>query len=451
MNNLSQKVPSAAAGSDPRHVAGHIVRNLRDKGFQAYLVGGCVRDLLRGVPPKDFDVATDATPDQVLKLFPQSLAVGAKFGVVIARENEQQIEIATFRNDGIYTDHRRPDAVSFSRSPQEDVLRRDFTINGLLMDPESGKVLDFVDGKKDIQQQIIRCIGDPEKRFEEDHLRMLRAVRFATVLGYKIHSETADAIKKLAPKIASISAERVRDEILRILVSGFARRGFELLDSCGLLGIILPEITAMKGIEQPPQFHPEGDVWIHTMLMIEGLPCDVAPELALGVLLHDVGKPPTFRVAPDRIRFDNHVSVGMRLAEQICHRLRMSQTETAQVVALVEYHMHFRDAPSMKASTLKRFLRLPLFAEHLELHRLDCLSSHRKLENYEFVQSKLKEFSVEKLSPPRLITGDDLTQSGYSPGPQYRVILQAVEDAQLEGRLSSREEALQFVREKFTP
>ncbi|MBI4459754.1 MAG: CCA tRNA nucleotidyltransferase, partial [Acidobacteria bacterium] len=349
----------------------------------------------------------------------------------------------------LYSDARRPDDVSFTSEPREDVLRRDFTVNGLLLNPFSGEVLDFVEGRGDMERRIIRAIGNPERRFEEDRLRMLRAVRFAAWLDYSIEPETLAAIRRLSEKITTVSAERVRDEVLRILTSGHARRGFELLDGAGLLPKILPEISAMHGVEQPPEYHPEGDVWIHTMLMLEALPAGCSSTLALGVLLHDVGKPPTFRVAPDRIRFDNHVPVGTRMAEEICRRLRLSQEETAQVAALVENHLRFRDAPHMRESTLKRFLRLPKFAEHLELHRLDCLSSHRHLENYEFVQAKLAELTEEQIRPPRLVTGDDLIQMGYPPGPRFQEILRAVEDAQLEAEIRSREEALKFVQEHF--
>ena len=433
----------------PRQAAEHVAHTLREHGFQAYFVGGCVRDLLRGAEPKDYDVATDAMPTQVQELFPRSLAVGAQFGVVIALEGDHRIEIATFRNDGLYSDGRRPKEVSFSRDPREDVLRRDFTVNGLLLDPATGEVLDFVEGQKDLERRVIRAIGNPERRFEEDHLRMLRAVRFAACLDYAIDPETFAAIHRLSAKIVNVSAERVRDELLRILASGHARQGFELLDATGLLEKILPENAAMKGVEQPPEYHPEGDVWIHTLLMLEALPGDCSPTLALGVLLHDVGKPPTFRVAPDRIRFDNHVPIGMRMAEAICRRLRLSQEETAHVVALVEHHLQFRDAPRMRASTLKRFLRLPKFEEHLALHRLDCLSSHRNLEHYEWVRAKLAELTEEQIRPPRLLTGYDLIQMGHQPGPRFTEILQAVEDAQLEREINSREEALKFVQEHF--
>ena len=441
---------SQNAASDARRLAERVARHLRERGFQAYFVGGCVRDLLREVEPKDYDVATDARPEQVLDLFPHTLAVGAQFGVVMVVEGSHQVEVATFRNDGLYSDGRRPDDVRFSREPREDVLRRDFTINGLLMDPFTGEVLDFVEGRKDLERRLVRAIGNPERRFEEDRLRMLRAVRFAACLGYEIAPETLAAVKRLSPKIAGVSAERARDELLRILCGGRARRGFELLDEAGLLQKLLPEITAMQGVEQPPQYHPEGDVWIHTMLMLESLEQDCSPTLAMGVLLHDVGKPSTFRVAEDRIRFDQHVSVGVRMAEAICRRLRLPREQSEQVAALVEHHLKFRDAPRMRSSTLKRFLRLEKFEEHLELHRLDCLSSHRSMDSHEWVRAQLRELPAEAIRPRPLVNGDDLIEMGYRPGPRFKEILQAVETAQLEEQIVSREAALQFVKEQFS-
>ena len=447
----NRRAERAGESSPARQAAERAARELRQRGFQAYFVGGCVRDLLRGVEPKDYDVATDARPEQVLDLFPGSLAVGAQFGVVGVLEGDHRVEVASFRNDGLYTDGRRPDAVHYSNDPREDVLRRDFTINGLLLDPLTDEVLDFVEGQRDLERRLIRAIGNPERRFEEDRLRMLRAVRFAASFEYEIEPDTFAAIHRLSAKIAGVSAERVRDEVLRILSSGRARRGFELLDASGLLARILPEIAAMKGVEQPPEFHPEGDVWTHTLLMLEALPAECSPTLALGVLLHDIGKPPTFRVAPDRIRFDNHVSVGAVMAEEICRRLRLSQEQTAQIVALVEHHLRFRDVPQMRESTLKRFLRMEKFDEHLELHRLDCLSSHRNLDNYERVRAKLAEFPAEAIRPKPLVNGDDLIRMGYRPGPQFKDILRAVEDAQLEGQITSSEAAIHFVQERFAP
>jgi poly(A) polymerase len=410
--------------------------------------------------PKDYDVATDATPSQVMDIFPQTYAVGAQFGVVLVPPDEVQgnageesqanaVEVATFRSDIGYSDGRHPDEVRFSRDPREDVARRDFTINGMLLDPVSGKVLDFVDGRDDLAAGIVRTIGDPEKRFAEDKLRMLRAVRFAARFGYQIDAATFEAIHKLAPRIEVVSRERVRDELTRMLTEGHARRAFLMLDESSLLQEVLPEISAMKGVAQPPEFHPEGDVFVHTMLLLENLPNPCPLTLAWGALLHDVGKPTTFRVAPDRIRFDGHVEVGVKIAEEICRRMRFSNEETEQILALVDNHMRFGQATRMKESTLKRFLRLPGFDEHLALHRADCLASHRNLTTYEFVQQKLAEIPPEKIRPRPLVTGDDLIEAGHVPGPRFREILNAVEDAQLEGRLPSRDAALEFVRREF--
>jgi tRNA nucleotidyltransferase/poly(A) polymerase len=438
----------------PRELANHVCRVLRKEGHQAYFVGGCVRDLVLGREPADFDVTTDAPPARIQELFPHSLAVGAQFGVIVVVEDSMQVEVATFRSDVGYSDGRHPDSVVYARSAEEDVRRRDFTVNALLLDPESGQVLDYVRGRADLQAGVIRAIGDPELRFQEDRLRMVRAVRFAARFGYAIEPATDAAIRKLASQVRVVSAERLRDELTKLLTEGAARRGFELLDATGLLVIVLPEISRMKGVAQPPQFHPEGDVWTHTLMMLDGLRAGTSPELAWGVLLHDVGKPPTF--APpkgpgDRIRFDFHVEVGTRMAEEICRRLKFSNDAIEQVSLLVANHLRFKDVGQMKASTLKRFVRLPRFEEHLELHRLDCLSSHCSLEAYDFVQKFLTETPPEQVRPLRLLTGDDLKEMGFTPGPRFKEILRAVEDAQLEGRLRTHEEAVSFVQMGFQP
>ncbi len=472
-----------------REKAVEVIRTLRSRGHQAYLVGGCVRDLLLGREPADYDVATDATPDEVMRIFPQTYAVGAQFGVVLipvaapptasrlsgtpvgehrlapsgmektsevpalaetletVLHTQNVIEVATFRSDGLYTDGRHPDEVRFSSAPQEDVQRRDFTINGLLLDPLTDEVLDFVGGRADLAAGIIRTIGEPERRFAEDKLRLLRAVRFAARFGYTIAPATLASIRQLAPQIHQVSRERVRDEVTKMLTEGHARRAFELLDETGLLREVLPEIEAMRGIEQPPQFHPEGDVYVHTLMLIEGLRPGVSKSLAWGTLLHDVGKPPTFRRAPDRIRFDGHVEIGERMAEDICRRLRMSNDETRQIIALVANHMRFADVPRMKQSTLKRFMRLPGFEEHLELHRLDCLGSHGDLTVYKLVRDKYEHTPPEQIRPAPLLDGNHLIALGLQPGPAFKDILAAVEDAQLEGHLTTRDEARDFVRE----
>lgn len=443
-----------------KRFATSIVQTLRQHGFQAYLVGGCVRDLLLQREPKDYDVATDATPDEVMNIFPETYAVGAQFGVVLVPVPEDAssnastpashaVEVATFRSDIGYSDGRHPDEVRLSHDPREDVARRDFTINGMLLDPVSDEVLDFVGGREDLKAGIIRTIGEPERRFAEDKLRMLRAVRFAARFEYQIEPSTFAAIQQFAHEIKAVSRERVRDELTRMLTEGHARRAFLLLDESGLLKHILPDISAMKGVAQPPEFHPEGDVFVHTLLLLENLPNPCPLTLAWGALLHDVGKPPTFRVAPDRIRFDNHVEVGVKMAEEICRNLRFSNDDTEQILSLVDNHMRFGHATRMKESTMKRFLRLPAFDEHLALHRADCLASHRNLSTYEFVQQKRAEIPPEKIRPSPLVTGDDLIAAGHAPGPKFREILNAVEDAQLEGRLPSRDAALEFVRREF--
>ena len=439
-----------------------IVQTLRDHAFQAYLVGGCVRDLVLGREPADYDVATDATPEQVMRIFPETYAVGAQFGVVLipvesvssreittAHDSAKAIEVATFRCDIGYADGRHPDHVRYSKDPREDVQRRDFTINGLLLDPIKNEVLDFVGGRRDLKAGIIRTIGEPRLRFTEDKLRMLRAVRFTARFDYQIDDATFHAIRNMAAQIHQVSHERVRDELTKMLIEGRARRAFELLDESGLLHEVLPEIERMKGVEQPPQFHPEGDVWIHTLLLLEKLPAGVSSTLAWGALLHDVGKPPTFRVAPDRIRFDGHVEVGVRMAEEICRRLRFSNEDTEQILSLVANHMRFGDVQRMKESTLKRFLRLPRFDEQLELHRIDCQSSHGELANYEFVREKLQATPREEFRPAPLLTGTDLIEAGYKPGPQFKEMLSAIEDGQLEGTLRSKDQALEFVRTHF--
>jgi putative nucleotidyltransferase with HDIG domain len=434
-------------------LAHEVIGALRRAGYRAYLVGGCVRDLLLGCEPKDYDVSTDAPPERILNLFPGSGQVGAHFGVVLVHgasgDHRPHVEVATFRSDHDYADGRRPSRVRFETDPREDVLRRDFTVNGLMMDPETGEVLDFVGGRADMERRLVRAIGDAETRFREDHLRMLRAVRFAARLGFAIEPETMSAIRRNHSAIRKVSAERVRDELVRILIEGGARYGFELLDATGLIEDLLPEVASMKGVEQPREFHPEGDVWVHTLLLLEKLERPSA-TLAWGALLHDVGKPPTFRVA-ERIRFDGHVEEGVRLAQGILDRLRFSREDEEQIEALIANHMRFKDVDRMKESTLKRFLRMPNFEEHLELHRLDCLASHGRLDNYEFVRRKLAELPAEQLKPKPLLTGRDLIEAGYTPGPQFSKMLAAVEDAQLEGRIGSKEAALELVRRSFEP
>jgi len=433
-----------------------IVRTLRGSGYQAYLVGGCVRDLLLGSEPADYDVTTDATPDEVMRIFPETYAVGAQFGVVlvplpkglVAKDENEVVEVATFRSDLGYSDGRHPDQVRYGKHAREDVERRDFTINGLLMDPLSGEVVDYVGGRDDLRAGIVRTIGDAGRRFAEDKLRMLRAVRFAARFAYRIEAQTFAAILRLAPQIHQVSRERVREELTKMLTEGHARRAFLLLEESGLLREVLPEISSMKGVEQPPQFHPEGDVFVHTLGLLDKLPQPCSATLAWGALLHDVGKPPTFRVA-DRIRFDGHVSVGMKMGQEILHRLRFSHDDREQILALIDNHMRFADVQKMKESTFKKFVRIPRFDEHIELHRIDCLASHGDLTSYNFTREKIANTPPESVRPAPLITGHDLIDAGYQPGPRFKEILGAVEDGQLEERLRSRDDALEFVRRQF--
>jgi poly(A) polymerase len=438
-----------------------IVEKLRAQGYDAYFAGGCVRDMLLGRVPKDFDVATNARPSVVLDLFPRTFAVGAHFGVVLVADEidgeEIVTEVATFRSDGAYSDGRRPDEVRFSDRAEQDVVRRDFTINGMLLDPqvlhETGNLvpatLDFVGGRADLAASVVRAIGNAEKRFAEDKLRMLRAVRFAARFGFVIEPVTEEAIHKHAEGIAQISCERIRDELTRMLTEGHARRAFELLDQTGLLKQVLPEIDRLHGVEQPPQYHPEGDVWIHTLLLLEKLPENVSPTLAWGALLHDVGKPATFERAPDRIRFNGHVEVGVRIAAEICRRLRFSNEDTVQILSLIENHMRFGDVERMKESTLKRFFRLPRFPEHLELHRLDCLSSHGDLTLYDYAKRHYETVPEEAVRPKLLVNGQDLIAAGYRPGPEFKQMLTTAEDAQLEGRIETKEQGLDLLRRSF--
>src|ERR1700683_3500405 len=437
---------------DARQFAEDICGRLRDASYQAFFVGGCVRDMVLGREPADYDVATDATPDRVQELFPRSIAVGARFGVILVVEDGLEVEVATFRSDVGYADGRHPEKVVYASTAQEELIRGDCTINGLLYEPKTDEVLDYVGGREDIRAKLIRAIGNAEARFEEDKLRMVRAVRFAARLNFTIEPTTFAAIRELAPEIHSVSCERLNDELTKILTEGAARRGFELLDETGLLVELLPEIVQMKGVEQPPQYHPEGDVWIHTRMLLEKLPAGVSPTLAWSALLHDVGKPPTF-VAPkgpgDRIRFDGHAEVGTKMAHEIVRRFRFSNEDVEQIESLVANHMRFKDVPFMKPSTLKRFVRQPHFDEHLELYRIDCLSSNRNLETYQQVKEFLEATPPEEVHPARLLTGEDLKEMGFVPGPSFREILRALEDAQLEGRIRTRAEALELLRDEF--
>jgi poly(A) polymerase len=434
-----------------------IVQRLRRADHVAYFAGGCVRDMVRGVEPHDYDIATDATPEQVQQLFPKTIPVGAQFGVVLVVEGGHQFEVATFRSDEAYVDGRRPTSVRYG-SPEHDAQRRDFTINGLFFDPIAGEIIDFIGGRADIERQLVRTIGEARQRFAEDKLRLLRCVRFASNLRFQVEPATFAAVKEMAGQIQVVSAERIREELIKILTRSNAGRGLELMDQSGVLPEVLPEVAAMKGVEQPPEFHPEGDVFTHTKLMLdlmsEAARPAVAPYhdpvvLAFAVLLHDVGKPPTFERAPDRIRFNEHDRVGAEIAEKILRRLRFPNDEIEKIVLCVREHMRFQYVKEMRPAKLKRILARETFADELELHRIDCEASHRNLENYDFLKAKAAELPAEVVKPAPLLTGHDLLALGLKPGPRVGKILREVEELQLEERLRSREEALAYARQQL--
>ncbi len=425
--------------------ATRIVRRLRDAGHEAYFAGGCVRDRLLGRTAHDIDIATSASPGAVQKLFPRTVAVGAQFGVIVVLEEGREFQVATFRADGVYLDGRRPESVIFTTA-EGDAQRRDFTVNGLFYDPLERKVLDFVGGEADLKAGVIRCIGEPADRFREDKLRLLRGVRFAATLGFQIDPSTWAALRDQAASISDVSAERIRDELVKIFLHPSRVRGFDLLDESGLLGVLLPEVAGMKGCEQPPEFHPEGDVFVHTRLMLSLLPEAVSIPLVFAVLFHDIGKPPVSRKdETGRIRFNGHETVSAIMAEKILDRLRFSNAQTGDTLLAVKNHMAFKDVQHMRVATLKRFLARPTIDDELELHRVDCLGSHGMIDNYDFLLAKREEFSREPLIPPPLISGGDLISLGWKPGPLFKKMLEAVQVRQLEGTLTTREEALDWV------
>lgn len=431
-----------------RREAEKVARRLREHGYQAVFAGGCVRDVLRGVEPHDYDIATSARPEEVMALFPKAKAVGAHFGVVLVRQGGFQFEVATFREDGTYSDGRRPDSVRFS-SAEKDAQRRDFTINGLFLDPADNRIIDYVGGRADLEAGVVRAIGEPHQRFREDHLRLLRAVRFATVLDFTIDPQTWQAVTELAPRLAEMAVERVREEFTKILLHPRRVRGFDLLCESGLMAYIIPEVLALKGCEQPPEFHPEGDVFVHTRLMLSLLPEQVSLPLVLAVLLHDIAKPvtQTWDEAAGRYRFNEHDKVGAQMAEEILRRLRFSNEVIDAVVEMVAHHMAYMNVQKMRPAKLKRFMARPTFEEELELHRVDCLSSHGGLDNLEFLRAKQEEFAREPIIPPRLVTGADLIALGLKPGPVFRHWLEEAQTRQLEGVLTTREEALAWLRD----
>ena len=437
-----------------RDVASTIVHRLRKAGHEAYFVGGCVRDLVLGREPGDYDIVTSARPDEVQQYFPVTVPVGARFGVILVVEGAKSFEVATYRTENGYDDGRRPSRIAFS-SAQEDVKRRDFTVNGLLMDPETGDILDYVDGLTDIRRRLIRTIGLPEQRFAEDHLRLLRAVRFAANLGFEIDGGTFAAIRENAASIKRISAERIREEITKLLKRPGAYRGLELLCATGLLSQLLPEVAALRGIAQPPAFHPEGDVWTHTLQMLDALHAEsdteADPRLAWAVLLHDAGKALTRSEDEKGVHFYGHVQKGCQIAEAIMRRLKFSGADMELVLALIRHHMRFMHVRDMRPNTLKRFLRLPDFQLHLALHRLDCLGSHGMLDHYEFCRQTLAALPEEALHPPRLLTGHDLMAMGYLAGPRFKEMLRSVEDAQLNGEIITADEARRWVKDRWRP
>jgi poly(A) polymerase len=425
--------------------ARRLVETLRAHGHEAYLAGGCVRDLLLGSEPKDYDIATSARPEEVERLFPRTVAVGAQFGVIVVIEDGREYEVATFRTDGEYRDGRHPESVSFSNA-EGDARRRDFTINGLFYDPVEERVIDYVGGRADLEARIVRAIGDPRQRFDEDKLRVLRGIRFAARLDFEIEAGTWEAICEYAPQIHVVSAERIRDELVKILTHPSRVRGFDLLDASGLLRELLPEVETLKGCEQPPEFHPEGDVFVHTRIMLDMLPPEVSTPLVLGVLFHDLGKPPTYQVdETGRIRFNGHEYVSAEITRGIMGRLRFSNAEIEATEAIVRNHMAFKDVQQMRVAKLKRFLARETIDEELELHRVDCASSHGMLDNYDFLLAKREEFASEPLIPPPLITGHDLIAMGWKPGPQFKQTLETIQTLQLEGTLKSREDALAWI------
>ena len=440
------------ASSPLESTAHRIVRRIQDAGYQAVYAGGCVRDMLRGVVPHDYDIATSARPEEIQSLFRRTHAVGAAFGVINVLENNADFQVATFRCDGVYEDGRRPESVEFSNA-EEDAKRRDFTINGLFFDPIQGELRDYVGGQRDLAKKCIRAIGDPEARFAEDRLRMLRAVRFATTLDFEIESATWAAIQKHSAAIHEVSAERIRDELLKTLHAPQRVRGFDLLDASGLLREILPEMERLKGCQQPPQFHPEGDVWVHTRLMLSLLPAEVSTPLLLSVLFHDIAKPDTYSLDPaeGRIRFSGHEKLGAEMTSEILTRLRLPGKDLEATVEAVLNHMAFKDVQKMRVSRLKRFLARPTMPDELQLHRVDCASSNGDLSNFVFLQNKLEQFSTQPLIPAPLVTGNDLIQLGHRPGPEFKQILEEIQSLQLEGTLQTKEAALLWAKAHYPP
>jgi poly(A) polymerase len=428
--------------------ARRVARRIRDAGGDAFLIGGCVRDLCLGREPKDYDVATSLDPDAVMRIWPGANETGKSFGVVRVKSRGDEIEVATFRRDGPYSDGRRPDFVEFT-SLKEDIARRDFTINALAADSETGEVIDHVDGLKDLEGRIIRAVGVPEERFEEDRLRLIRSIRFAHKLGFTIESATGDAIRRLAPKIASVAMERVSDELTKILCHVPSGKGVRLLDEYGLLAPILPEITRMKGVEQPEQFHPEGDVFIHTCMVLDELHPDPSPAVAWAALLHDVGKPDTFMVT-DRIRFHGHAELGARMCRHIGRRFRLSNAVIDRMHDIILEHQRFGDIDKMRPGRLKNWAAQPHFDELLEVHRADCAGSHRDMSAYETAVKALEEIRRLAAMPARVVNGEMLIEMGLEPRPLFRDLITEAYEAQLEGRIPDEDAGRAWVKDALS-
>jgi len=433
-------------------VAKELVLKLRENGHKAYCVGGCARDTVMEIEPKEYDITTSATPDEVMSIFNHTIPVGVSFGVIIVIYKNFQFEVATFRKDENYADGRRPEKVTYSNDEEQDVIRRDFTINGMLLDPVAEEAIDYVGGLEDIEKGVLRTIGPPEERFDEDKLRMMRAVRFTSRYEFELESNTFASIQNLAAQINQVSVERIKDEIVKIITQKNPGGGLKLLSKTGLLKHILPEVEIMHGVDQPPEFHPEGDVFIHTCMVLDRLyehsGAEIAPELAMGGLLHDVGKPPTFTIS-DRIRFNGHDKIGAEMSKKICRKLKFSNKQIEIIYSLIREHLKFKDVFNMRTSTLKRFIGMPYFQEHMALHLADCLASHGITKAYDFIVQQLNEFEEEEIKPKPLIGGNDLISIGYTPGPIFSEILHFVEESQLEGDITTPDDAIKAVTAKY--
>ena len=424
-----------------------IVNQLKSNGHAAFIVGGAVRDLYLKESPEEFDIATSATPDEIQSVFEHTKPVGQSFGVVLVIVSNFSFEVATFRKDMKYEDGRHPINVIYTKSQKEDVKRRDFTINGLMLDPDTLEIFDYCRGIEDIQSKKIRAIGVPEERFSEDYLRMLRAIRFSNKLNFQIEDKTEKALCKHASNISSISVERIRDEITKIIEGENPGKGIVQLSESGLLKYIIPEIESLKGVSQPIEFHPEGDVFRHTCLVLDMLDDDKKKntELIYGALFHDIGKPDTF-TETDRVRFNRHEYVGATITERICKRLKFSNKQTTHIKSLVKEHMKFGNVKQMKKSTFKKFISIDNFEDHLTLHKADCLGSHGDLSLYDYTLERIKELQNEPIAPKPIITGDDLISLGLTPGPKFKAILSEIFDEQLEGNFHSKEEGIELVK-----